>query len=91
VALHLAPARAVLRQDNDPRHGKWLPSEFAHDPTSEAHLDVERSQKRVDPGQLRFDFDHQQGPLFRFPSDHVDRPPLAADREADFNADLPAI
>ena len=81
TSLCRATSRRAVRSSGKTtsrEHGLSLPAKsVASNFRRESHLYVERPQHRIHAGQFRLDLDNQQCALCSFPTQDVDRSPLA--------------
>jgi hypothetical protein len=91
VLVDVAPRRPVLRKDQQPCDGGWIPSEaLSGDPGSEANFRVVSSQRLLDRRELGLELDYQERARRFVPGKQVDRAAFAIDRIRHFRLDRPA-
>jgi len=90
MLLDSASRTGPFSHDEDPRNRAVSPSTVARNEGRQSRLAVKGHKRRSQVGDYRLDLDYQQRARLRMPTQHVDRPSLAADRERSFDGDLPA-
>ena len=91
MRLDTPAGRAVIRQDQQPRHGRREPASLACDVPSHPSLSVQAGEQGLQIRHDRLDFDDHQRAGRGIEAENVDGPALAPEIERGLRSDRPTV